>query len=396
MRKEEKRVLAELCFNNAHQAHQSEQYPAAEHWYKNTLVFDSRNLDIHYSLAFPYALQRKWKEAEEQLNIASKSKTKKESALYCRGLVRLMQNDYVGGFIDLEHRLEMSQLKHINDRFKHRAVWEGQDCETLYIYGEQGFGDVIMFSRYLPLIKNVKKIYFEVPKACYSLFKFNFRHYPHINVVSDYSTVDSLGTNKAFTDSDYYCHIMSLVRIMGTTFDTVPPIQLDASPEDINKFKDISSVKAVAVCYGGRPIAGDPMVKEWNIRRNVDANWINPILGKYFTHIIPIEKDLNPGIETWSDTAGIIANCALVVSIDSGPVHLAGAMGVPTVLLNHYQTCWRWTLDQDHTPWYSNELTILRQPKEKDWQLVLIELGTYLEKRYNKVDEVNTTTAGVS
>ena len=71
-------------------------------------------------------------------------------------------------------------------------------------------------------------------------------------------------------------------------------------------------------------------------------------------------------VEDFADTAAVIANLDLVVSVDTAVVHLAGAMGKPVFLLDRYDNCWRWLSGRADSPWYPN-LTIFRQDAMGDW-----------------------------
>ena len=70
------------------------------------------------------------------------------------------------------------------------------------------------------------------------------------------------------------------------------------------------------------------------------------------------------------DTAALIANLDLVIGVDTSVVHLAGALGNPVWLLNRFDTCWRWLLDRDDSPWYPT-LRQFRQPSPGDWASVM-------------------------
>lgn len=382
MLSEKDRVLSELCQVQAIQAHRIEAYSVSERWYHNALCIEPENEDIIYSSIYPLALQRKYPEAIARCTKSMQSEKHKHDAEYTRGLLYLTINDYKNGFKDFEIRLKQRQLAAIHDRLKHKPYWNGEDCNALYIYGEQGFGDIFMFSRYLPLIKTkfkVDKIYFEVPKSCKELLSYNFRNDKDIEVISERKTYATLGTDEAFHKSDFYIQQLSLPRLFETTFETVPEIKLEAEPEYIEKYKYLSDGNAVGVIYGGRDDRGDFLVKEWNDRRNINPDILNEILKSY--NIVPLQQELNPNIKTWSDTAGIMANCKFIVSVDSGPVHVAGGLGVETIMLNHYQTCWRFTLDQKYTPWYSKNFTIIRQKLDRNWDNVFQELQDYFRER---------------
>jgi ADP-heptose:LPS heptosyltransferase len=81
----------------------------------------------------------------------------------------------------------------------------------------------------------------------------------------------------------------------------------------------------------------------------------------------------------FSDTAALISNLDLVVSIDSAMVHLAGGLNAPVALLNRYSGEWRWLEHTDETPWYPNT-HIFTQPKLGDWQTPLAGLKAALQK----------------
>jgi ADP-heptose:LPS heptosyltransferase len=71
-------------------------------------------------------------------------------------------------------------------------------------------------------------------------------------------------------------------------------------------------------------------------------------------------------VADFADTAAIIANLDLVVSVDTAVVHLAGAMGKPVFMLDRYDNCWRWLSGRSDSPWYPS-MTIFRQEKPVDW-----------------------------
>ena len=83
--------------------------------------------------------------------------------------------------------------------------------------------------------------------------------------------------------------------------------------------------------------------------------------------------DLSRRLRDWGDTAAYMAALDLIVSVDSAPLHLAGAMGRPCVGLLPYVPCWRWGFDADRTPWYPT-MRLLRQHAVGDWRGVIRQL----------------------
>ena len=76
--------------------------------------------------------------------------------------------------------------------------------------------------------------------------------------------------------------------------------------------------------------------------------------------------DFTADLHDFEDTAALIVNLDLVISVDTSVVHLAGALGKPVWLLNRFDTDWRWLLNRDDSPWYPT-LRQFRQPRPGDW-----------------------------
>ena len=87
--------------------------------------------------------------------------------------------------------------------------------------------------------------------------------------------------------------------------------------------------------------------------------------------------DLGPQLTDWGATAAAISQLDLVVAVDTGVVHLAGALGVPAWVLLCYAPDWRWLLDRADSPWYP-AARLFRQPRPKDWASVMAEAAAAL------------------
>ena len=87
--------------------------------------------------------------------------------------------------------------------------------------------------------------------------------------------------------------------------------------------------------------------------------------------------DVAAELHDWHETAAAMSALDLIISVDTATAHLAGAMHKDVWLLNRYNTCWRWMLDRDDTPWYPS-MRIWRQPTLGDWSSVLNQVCTNL------------------
>jgi len=99
---------------------------------------------------------------------------------------------------------------------------------------------------------------------------------------------------------------------------------------------------------------GEPAESEW--KKIVAAGWSGPAI-----------IDHTNELKDFSDTAALIENLDLVISVDTATAHLAAAMGKTVWLLNRFDTCWRWFLDREDSPWYPS-VRIYRQERMGDWQ----------------------------
>lgn len=362
---EQDSCLVDVCFFLAQECHAKGQYDKAEYWYERALKFDPANPDIHQAMSY-IAVEKK--DFNAVVAHATHAMPKFGAlAQYERALALLMLGKYKQGFTDYDARLEFPYNKTQREkRFGDLPYWMGEDCNTLFVCGEQGFGDIFQFSRYVPLIKsmfNVKHVIFEVPKSCVELFAYNFKH------------VEVVPLHEPLPKIDYHIQLISLCRLFDTRLGTIPPLELKADPKYVDKWKIVKG--CVGFVLNGRKDEGDLQVSEWNARRSITREQIKPVLEK---DIVPFFfEDNMDSIKSWADTAGIMANLDLLISIDTGPIHLAGAMQIPAWLLQHRSPCWRWGLSGDHTPWYTEQLTQFRQKDDGDWVPVIDNVVERLE-----------------
>lgn len=102
--------------------------------------------------------------------------------------------------------------------------------------------------------------------------------------------------------------------------------------------------------------------------------------GKFSPHVI----DLTGEIRDFADTAALIQNLDLVISIDTAVAHLAGALGKPVWTLLPFVPDWRWLLDREDSPWYPT-MRLFRQPSPGDWHSVISRVGEELRRRMREM-----------
>ena len=89
--------------------------------------------------------------------------------------------------------------------------------------------------------------------------------------------------------------------------------------------------------------------------------------------------DAGPHLADMAETAAVIANLDIVLTVDSAVAHLAGAMGAKTCVLLPFSPDWRWLLGRDDSPWYPS-LRLFRQPAPGDWTGALSSVQSVLAR----------------
>ena len=102
---------------------------------------------------------------------------------------------------------------------------------------------------------------------------------------------------------------------------------------------------------------GEPTESEF--KQAVAAGWDGPVIQDHIAEL-----------QDFSDTAALVMNLDLVIAVDTSTAHLAASLGKPVWLLNRYDTCWRWLLEREDSPWYPS-IKIYRQTSAGDWDGVM-------------------------
>lgn len=369
---EQDSCLLDVCFFIGQELHARGQNERAEYWYNRALKFNPEEPEVHHALSY-LATEKKDFNAVVAHSTHAMKGSNGNLAQYNRALALLMLGKYKQGFIDLDARLHFDITeRYVYDRFGDLLRWDGGDCDILYVVSEQGYGDIFQFCRYVPLITerfNVKKVIFEVSKECHRLLSYNFN--------SD--KVEVIPLPEKIPKIDAYVCLLSLAKIFDTRITTIPPLLLK-SP---GKTQTLGKNLKVGLVWSGRDAYGDVQIKEWNERRSLTLEQLDPILSIPGIDFISLqlgsaarEADNYSNItkvklNNWSDTACWMEGLDLLITIDSGPAHLGGAMQIPVWLLQHASPCWRYGLHGDHTPWYTDKLTQFRQKQDGDWVPVI-------------------------
>lgn len=295
---------------------------------------------------------------------------------YERGYMKLLFGQMPEGWDGYEQRLLVpNRFQPVRSFDKPR--WNGEPFKgkTLLVQHEQGFGDTIMFSRYLPQVKALGgRLILLVQPGLAELM------------------ATCAGADQVLVDGDplppfdFVIPLPSLPRVFRTDLSTIPAdIPYLSAPEQAPNRKVISELLGLAQRRGlariGLVWAGNPAHKR-DAERSIPVEALAPLAslpgvawfslqkGRSELPALPRLVDLSPLLTTFGDTASALAEMDLLISVDTSVAHLAGALGVQTLLLLAFQPDFRWLLKRDDSPWYPS-LRLYRQPIPEDWNSVV-------------------------
>ncbi|MEQ8709572.1 MAG: tetratricopeptide repeat-containing glycosyltransferase family protein [Rhodospirillales bacterium] len=239
--------------------------------------------------------------------------------------------------------------------------------DSLLIIPEQGLGDSIHFIRFVRLVKPLfSQVSVEVPRPLMRLF----RSVPGIDRLVPYGG--------PYPDFDCWAPLLSLPHLLGLTRDSYPkPPYLPVS-QDRRRRGTVTDGLRVGFSW-----TGNPQSRNNHLRSSTFGDFL-PLLRRPDIRPVNLQKDVPPGqfdhpglagriddpmpgVKDFADTAEIINGLDLVVTVDNVIAHLAGAMGVPVLVLLPTLPDWRWGLGGDETFWYPS-LRLFREDRQQGWQ----------------------------
>lgn len=294
-------------------------------------------------------------------------------------LIELVTGNLRQGFAEYEWRRRCPDA--VPPRNFPQPAWTGQplDGKTILLFPEQGFGDAIHFVRYVPMVAaRGAKVILESPPALATLF----RKVPGIDRL--------IIAGEPLPPFDLQCALPSLPAAFQTDLETIPaPIPyLSADPDAIQRWRNrlapSGTIREIGIAWSGSPTNRN------DHNRSIPLQDFAPILSIDRTrfHSLQISppppgfpiSDWSAHLNDFAETAALIANLDLIISVDTAVAHLAGAMGKPVCLLIPFPPDWRWQLDRPDTPWYPT-IRLFRQPQPNAWTPAIRALASHLEKR---------------
>ncbi len=268
--------------------------------------------------------------------------------------------------------------------------WEGEDLDgkTIIVHHEQGYGDTIQFVRYCrQLAARGARVVFAAPPMLAKLIDGQCG----IAEVIDFNGVGDIV--RAARDAHYHCPMLSVLRVLGSTYGDVPSeeggyLRAVMSPTTRRPFRTPGTRFAVGVVWAASPgyeRSRQRSVPVGDLVRLAEVPGVRLFslqVGPYREELAKagaeaVITDVAGGIRDWADTAAIMGQLDLVISVDSGPAHLAGALGRPVWMFQPWMTCWRWCRGVE--VWYPT-MRAYQQAEPGSWVDVIAEMAVDLRR----------------
>jgi tetratricopeptide (TPR) repeat protein len=325
-------------------------------------------------------------EALAAFNYALRLKPNYPDARNNRAGILLLEGALKPGFEDFESRWERTNAprKTLNLTL---PVWNGEplDGRRILVWDEQGLGDLIHFSRYLPqLIASGAEVSFFSRKNMFRLLS-TLPRVPRL--------LQRLDERELY---DYQIALMSLPYAFGTDIDSIPARvpYLTAEPALVGAWGKRLGAGGyrIGICWRGNP--------KINLERNVPLSVFSAIAAIPGVRLISLVKDASEateeatkaigleclgeefdrGPDSFVDTAAVMANLDLVITTDTSIPHLAGALGCPVFTALKRVPDWRWMAEGEQSPWYPS-MRLFRQSQRGAWPPVFEAIASAVKAR---------------
>ena len=336
----------------------------------------------HYHLGIVlYGLNR-LAEAEACHRAALRHQRDHQMAHYNLGHILLVTGRFEEGWPEIEWQAVTHESGH---RPFPAPVWQGETLagRTILLHAEQGLGDTMQFCRFATGLARDATVLIEVQAPLKRL------------MASLPGVARIFARGEALPPFDLHCPLALLPRRTKAGLETIPAEipYLAADPAQAAAWRDrLSGLPGlrVGLVWAGGQVASQPEQLRIDQRRSITLARLAPLAAVPGVSFVSLQKgapaaqaatppggmvlhDFTAEFDDFADTAALVEALDLVISVDTAVAHLAGALGKPVWLLNRFDTCWRWLLDRDDSPWYPS-LRLFRQTAPGDWDGVVERL----------------------
>jgi hypothetical protein len=276
-----------------------------------------------------------------------------------------------GGWEDLEARPSRGIIPHPS--IAKIPMWKGEDLSerSIIVWAEQGYGDVIQFARFLPILKERgARVFLHVPLALERLFA-------GIPAIAGILVAER---DRDLPIADFQLPILSIMNRLNIGLEDIE-LTKDFIPQSTRGIElSIDDDKPiVGICWQGSETNPNDHRRSISPAALLDrlADTDFQFIGLQFG--IPDAPLDNPGkdVQDFAEMASLIQQTDLVISVDTSVVHLAGTLKKPVWTMLPYAPDWRWQTEREDSPWYPT-MRLFRQPSPGDWNGVFEQVTSAL------------------
>lgn len=355
------------------------KYPEAITDFRQALKLNPGYASAYCNLGLALYENGDTEEAYQCLETALKLAPSHAQARYVLGMLKLARGEYEEGWPMYEARWQVLPAVQIPDR---QLLWPGNTSlvgKTILILAEQTLSDTLQFCRYVYMVKTFKpnQMIVAVPEALFNLFKELWGHDVNIQVIRQ--------DGRPLPHFDTYCPMLSLPLAFRTVTGTIPAAlpYLHVAERHQQPWQQLlGPARRLRI---GVNWCGDAHNK-YDRLRSIPLHLMAPLLKmevewhslqKEFRredHIMlkrfPMLECHHPLLSDFTDTAGLVMQMDLVISVDTAVAHLAAALGKPVWLLLPAQAHFRWLQQPDTCAWYPG-MRLFRQAPGTSWETLI-------------------------
>ncbi|MBV8061811.1 MAG: hypothetical protein JO126_03675 [Alphaproteobacteria bacterium] len=275
-------------------------------------------------------------------------------------------------------------------------LWQGDASQTIILVGHYGFGDLIHYLRYVnelrsKLCTHGGDVVLRIPLALATLVARNlpdFTIYVHDTMGADHparqlpNVVTSLPPQVAA--KLFYLQALPHLGTFHTNSGSAPYLRADPILRD-KWWHKTASIRDPRI---GLVWAGNPLHRN-DHNRSVPPQSLQPLVEVAGAHLISLQRggdaaalgilDAAPDIADFADSAALMETLDLLITVDSAPTHLGGALNIPTWVMLPFDHDWRWLMERTDCIWYPS-LRLYRQTTPQDWPGIIGQIAADLTK----------------
>jgi tetratricopeptide (TPR) repeat protein len=362
------------------------EYAEAIENYKQAVLLKPDYAEAYNNLGVALKDYGRCTEAIENYERAIQLNPDYTEAHWNRSLALLLSGRLAEGW--KEYQRQYNRLNTISYPYHYeQPYWDGASFagKKLLVIYQQGLGDNIQFVRYLPMVKaRGGTVIYETKKSLVGLFE-GFEGIDEL--------VEAAPDCKPAVSFDFYVSLLDLPRIFGTTLKTIPSqvpyLYPDSAKAESWRDRIVRDNLTVGIAWAGGPAHRNDHNRSLALEvfaplAKIDGMRLYGLQkGRGAEEAAHLPEDmavtnLGEQFEDFADTAAVIENLDLVISVDTAVLHLAGAMGKPVWALLPFAPDWRWMLKHPDSPWYP-AMRLFRQKKPGDWHELIDRVRNQLQ-----------------